>query len=80
MTEKAKSFTSQVGHRATRYLRFQVSSQQTLVLMYLVISGGKEGHTKIQISAEPRSNLGPFGQKAEILPIAPIMPANGCEI
>ena len=37
--------------------------------------GGKEGHTKIQISAKLGSNWGPCGQEAEILPTAPTMPA-----
>ena len=38
--------------------------------------GGKEGYTNIQISAEPGSNWGPCGRKAEILPTAPTMPAD----
>ena len=37
--------------------------------------GGKEGHTNIQISAEPGSNWRPFGWKAEILPTAKTTPA-----
>ena len=35
--------------------------------------GGKVGRTNIQISAEPGSNWGPCGRKAEILPTAPAM-------
>ena len=63
----------------------QVSSQQKLVLIYLppkdgklssLSFGGKEGHTKIQVSAEPGSNQGPSGRKAEILPTATTMPAH----
>ena len=37
--------------------------------------GGKEGRTNIRISAEPVSNWGPCGRKAEILPTAPTMSA-----
>ena len=37
--------------------------------------GGKEGHTKIHILAELGSNQGLSGQKAEILPTEPTMPA-----
>ena len=38
--------------------------------------GRKEGHTKIQIAAQPRWNWRPYGQKAEILiTTAPTMPA-----
>ena len=38
--------------------------------------GRKEGHTNIQISAEPLgSNWRSCGRKAEILPTAPTMPA-----
>ena len=33
--------------------------------------GGKEGRTNLQISAEPGSNWGPCGRKADILPNAP---------
>ena len=60
----------------------QFSSQQTLVLIYLpwkdeswVSLGGKEGYTNIQITVKPESNRRRCGRKAEILPIAPIMPA-----
>ena len=37
--------------------------------------GGKEGHTKIQILAEPGLNRGPSRWRAEILSTAPTMPA-----
>ena len=61
----------------------QNSSQQMLVLTYCTYPrrmeswvglDGKEGRTNIWISAEPGSNWGPCGQKAEILPTAPTMP------
>ena len=39
------------------------------------ISLGEKGHTEIQISAEPGSNWGPCGRKAEILQTAPTIPA-----
>ena len=54
----------------------QVSSQQTLVRIYLprkegklsyLAIGGKESRSNVQISAEPGSNWGPCGRKAEIL-------------
>ena len=37
--------------------------------------GGKDTQTSIQLSAEPGSNWGPCGRKAEILLNAPTMPA-----
>ena len=42
--------------------------------------GGKEGRTKIQISAEPGSNWRACGRKAEMLLNVPTMPAQGKEL
>ena len=42
--------------------------------------GGNKGHTNIQSSAEPGSNWGPWGQKTEILPTAPTMPATAANM
>ena len=39
------------------------------------VSLNRKGHRNIQISAEPKSNWGHCGWKAEILPTAPTMPA-----
>ena len=36
--------------------------------------GGKEGHTNIPILAEPGSNWGPYGRKAEILQLHQLCP------